>query len=634
MPKFRSELLHIILVAMPLLALASPAVAAPFGDRPFGLVISDLANLDFNAGYDAVQAKALAGDASAMYRLGCYHCSSALSTATPPAVQADGLAWLRKAGQAGDGRGFITLGSYYACGWQGYPHDDQAALAAFKAAASLKYPAGSALAGYMAEHGQGMTADPALALAWYQEAAERGNALAMGCLAAMFEDGRGTAPDPAKAAKLYEQALQDPRWGTEAASRLGMLYARGIGGKRDVVKALALLEPLRGNREAALQAGLIYDRGEGIPRDAVRAASFYYESMDLPLAKLGLARLYAKGEAVEHSPKEALRLAKEAADAGLVEAQALAGELLGGATDAVKGFQMLAYAQARGDRSAGPLRLALQQRMPAEQLAVAASEVAETLEMHPPEGVKETPAYGPDGKVERPAWFGYALLAAQAGNSKAMLRLARAYNYMPGYPSDMAQAGKWSLLAYRSGNKEAADTLALAYQARPIADALPELTALAEGGNARAQGILGYAFCHGNMGVELNRPTAFRWSYMAAKGGDGTGALTAASLALNGKDVPKDPARARECYEIAATHGVSHAMYFLGQLAETPADAYAYFAMGADSDQMCLKAATDLRPKLDPAQLVQSRARVAGFLAKYGGVPSPSGKMVPMKVQI
>ena len=114
--------------------------------------------------------------------------------------------------------------------------DKQKAEAAYSRAAEMGYPKSKCALGEM------LFADPAQAergLALCKEAAQAGDADAQAEVGDFYYRGSGAVkPDRAEARRWYDMAAKQQH--PAAARRLGEMYAKGDGGKRDAKKAMKL----------------------------------------------------------------------------------------------------------------------------------------------------------------------------------------------------------------------------------------------------------------------------------------------------------------------------------------------------------------------------------------------------------
>jgi len=122
---------------------------------------------------------------------------------------AAGVGLLRQAGESGDVRAMMELGSIYWEGRFGQNKNESEALGWFRMAAYAGSREGMLnLAGFY-DLGMGAREDPVSAAHWYREAFERGSQDAAYDLAKMYEAGRGVPRDLAKAIELYRAAASN-----------------------------------------------------------------------------------------------------------------------------------------------------------------------------------------------------------------------------------------------------------------------------------------------------------------------------------------------------------------------------------------------------------------------------------------
>lgn len=193
-----------------------------------------------------------------------------------PKMKKKGLAWIRKAAEAGCITAQAQLGSLYARGggvakdeqlaveWyrkaiaadnyapaqynlalmhalgQGMPKDEKKAASLFRQAADQGLPQAQYAVGEMYRTGTGEPRDEKLAAVWFRRGADNGDAMAQRALGRMYLQGRITSPDDGPLTKV-RRALS----GATAADRqmaalwLGTAAAQG---NRDAQRELAALE--------------------------------------------------------------------------------------------------------------------------------------------------------------------------------------------------------------------------------------------------------------------------------------------------------------------------------------------------------------------------------------------------------
>jgi TPR repeat protein len=104
-----------------------------------------------------------------------------------------------------------------------------------------------------------------------------------------------------------------------------------------------------------------------------------------------------------------------------------------------------------------------------------------------------------------------------------------------------------------------------AYQRGDYATALRLWRPLAEHGNARAQGFLGFMYANGD-GVPQNYAEAVKWYRKAADQGNADAQTRLGLMYQNGQGVPQDYASTIKWLRKAADQGYGVALLFLGQM--------------------------------------------------------------------
>jgi localization factor PodJL len=102
-----------------------------------------------------------------------------------------------------------------------------------------------------------------------------------------------------------------------------------------------------------------------------------------------------------------------------------------------------------------------------------------------------------------------------------------------------------------------------AAQPKPADTPLQKLTTLANGGNVRAQAVLGFSYLDGTNGVSVNEAEGARWLERAANSGDAMAAYRLGTLYERGHGVPTNAKKADDLYAIAAKLGNRKAMHNL-----------------------------------------------------------------------
>jgi len=102
-----------------------------------------------------------------------------------------------------------------------------------------------------------------------------------------------------------------------------------------------------------------------------------------------------------------------------------------------------------------------------------------------------------------------------------------------------------------------------AAQPKPAETPVQKLTALANGGNVKAQAVLGFSYLDGTNGLSVNEAEGARWLERAANSGDAMAAYRLGTLYERGHGVPTNAKKADELYGIAAKQGNRKAMHNL-----------------------------------------------------------------------
>ncbi len=100
-------------------------------------------------------------------------------------------------------------------------------------------------------------------------------------------------------------------------------------------------------------------------------------------------------------------------------------------------------------------------------------------------------------------------------------------------------------------------------QTQALASPAQKLAALANGGNVKAQAVLGFSYLDGTNGVSVNEAEGGRWLERAANSGDAMAAYRLGTLYERGHGVPTDAGKAVQFYSIAAKQGNRKAMHNL-----------------------------------------------------------------------
>ncbi|MCM8541337.1 MAG: sel1 repeat family protein [Lentisphaeraceae bacterium] len=168
------------------------------------------------------------------------------------------------------------------------------------------------------------TVDPKLmdekqAFKWIQMAVDKGWVPAIRQLGVLYRSGFGVKKDLSKAVSLLESASQ--KGDVSAYEVLADIYRSGeIDGKKDYQKSREYLmkAALKGSQKALLITAEFYLYGEGVEKDITKAIELLKQASENGLveADLQLGDIYTLGKDVEPNFKEAYVYYKRAAEAG------------------------------------------------------------------------------------------------------------------------------------------------------------------------------------------------------------------------------------------------------------------------------------------------------------------------------
>ncbi len=224
--------------------------------------------------------------------------------------------------------------------------------------------------------------------------ATKGDVKAQILLGEMYEFGRGRKIDISNAMQWYEMAAAQEHQG--AMFRLGMLNLTGKAGSLDPSKAREWFTraAAAGHMQASNELGLLYYQGNGVPASPVEAAKYIRKAAEAGLAQAqyNLGLLYVNGHGVDKDLNTASIWFQKAAVQGLPEAALDYGLMV----------------------------------------------------------------YGGDAGIRKDYEIGaqWLLVAANAGNARAQLFIARILAAGRGMKKDRIEAGKFYTLAKQAGQSD------------------------------------------------------------------------------------------------------------------------------------------------------------------------------------
>jgi len=167
-----------------------------------------------------------------------------------------------------------------------------------------------------------------------------------------------------------------------------------------------------------------------------------------------------------------------------------------------------------------------------------------------------------------------------------------------------------------------------AYREKDYTNAAGMWRPLAEGGNAKAQQLLGTLYAEGK-GVAPNSETAFQWFQRAASQGDPVAQYQVGASYASGTGVKKDNAEAAKWFQKAAEQGMAYAQLNLGLLYAAgngvPQDnieafkwlEVAFFALPAGGPRSDVaRAMTDVSANMTREQIDEAQRRERGWKAQ------------------
>ncbi len=421
-------------------------------------------------------------------------------------------------------------------------------------------------------------------------------------LAGAYRDGRLGKTDPVRARQLYERsALQEFAW---SQFELGLMYARGEGGPRDLTKALHWYRKASGNGDARARvqiARLASSRQVEIETGEVVRALESAANQDQADAQLLLGLRYVAGDGVPQDLARALQWLERSAvqlDAGRLLLDELRSRRKAGRS--VVPEAMLADWQAAmhpqgallsamasyfgiGRPLDEPSALAAFEQLAKRGHAAAAYHYA-IMRLY---GLG-----GADDAAEAKRWCltsakaGFAPAQAQMANfeafdkkaSQAWLRKAASQGYVPAQAQlgstlvhearSQTEGKDWLLKAAKRGHARAAHAFASYVRSQDDREGLKWLRFAAERGLAEAQAELGN---HYETEGAPENAQAILWWQKAAEQGDLNAMQSLGKAYSEGRLIAKDLAAATRWYlRVARTDLDESLLYFLLPLFEDP----------------------------------------------------------------
>ena len=201
------------------------------------------------------------------------------------------------------------------------PAEARAAYHTYRQLARKGCPDGWFGLGRARQYGYGAKPNHAKAVKYYRRAAKLGHAEAQEALGCLYEFAE--KPDYRRAHKWYARAAaQRSSAVPDAAYRLGYLYEKGLGGKKDIQTACQLYRKAAkaGHPDAQRALGYCYEKGLGLHKNYAKVHKWYTRAALQADATAcnNLGFLYYNGKGVHRSKKLAKKWYKLAARAGSI----------------------------------------------------------------------------------------------------------------------------------------------------------------------------------------------------------------------------------------------------------------------------------------------------------------------------
>lgn len=209
----------------------------------------------------------------------------------------------------------------YCASFTADPAEARAAYRTYRQLAKKGCPDGWFGLGRARQYGYGVKPNPEKAEKYYRRAAKLGHAEAQKSLGCLYEFAE--KPDYRRARKWYTRALKQHSSDTpDAAYRLGWLYERGLGGKKDIQKACQLYRKAakNGHADAQRALGYCYEKGLGLHKNYAKARKWSARAALQADATAcnNIGFLHYNGKGVRRSKKLAKKWYKLAARAGSI----------------------------------------------------------------------------------------------------------------------------------------------------------------------------------------------------------------------------------------------------------------------------------------------------------------------------
>lgn len=207
----------------------------------------------------------------------------------------------------------------------------------------------------------------------WKAAAEGGQAEAQFDLGVLYAQGLGVRRDLTQAEQWYRKAAEQGN--AEAQFALGQMYARGWGVPRDTADAMRWFQMANTPESEGPSTDWTVLDGYGVQQNYQQAAYWYEQAAQKghPEAQYNLALLYAAGKGVQRDDDQAVRWTRAAAGRGYAPAQAALGTRYahghGMDRDDRRAYFWLTVAWLHGEKNVEKLRTEEAAKLPATEAA-------------------------------------------------------------------------------------------------------------------------------------------------------------------------------------------------------------------------------------------------------------------------
>lgn len=272
--------------------------------------------------FEAIEAKAIDGDANAQFELALFYRDGVYGEQNLERA----FQWCLKAAEQGLPEAQSELGGMYRDG-TGVERDTREAFHWFELSSNNGNPLAQACLGELYHLGDGVEQSSELALKWYRESAVAGNTWAQNRLGDLYLHGDVVDKDAQEAARWYMRGAEqgDP----ESQVAVGWMCEIGDGFEQSFEAALEWYRRAsdQGWPDAYSRIAYFYLHGTGVEKNEELAVEWYSRGAEAghALSQGMLAECYENGMGVAKDEEQALGWMSEAAENGDSQAQMMMG---------------------------------------------------------------------------------------------------------------------------------------------------------------------------------------------------------------------------------------------------------------------------------------------------------------------